>query len=442
MTAPRSFTALTAFCVIVANMVGTGVFTSLGFQLVNLDSGFVLIFLWVAGGIAALCGAICYAELGAAFPRSGGEYNFLSRIFHPGLGFAAGWISALIGFSAPIALAAMTFAAYGRAAFFPEQAVWLERALAAGLVVSLCLVHAGRRRASGSVQIAFTLLKILTILAFCPLAFWLTEPLQPVTFWPQPGDGHALTSGAFAVSLIYVSYAYTGWNAATYLSSELAAPQRTLPRVLILGTLVVMTLYVALNAVFLMVAPAADMVGKIEVGIIAAQAAFGSGAGQLAGLVLAGLLISTVSAMTIAGPRVLLVIGEDLPTFRPLAKTNADGVPARAIFLQSGLALTFILTSTFDAVLVFSGFTLALISFVTVVGFLVLRWREPDLHRPYRATAFPLPALIYLALTGWTLTFVALSRPIEAVLGITLIGSGLGIYAGLRMLARDSGGQL
>lgn len=438
MNGPRQFTAFTALCVIIANMIGTGVFTSLGFQLVGLQSGFVLILLWIAGGLAALCGAICYAELGAALPRSGGEYNFLSRIFHPGLGFAAGWISALIGFSAPIALAAMTFAAYGRAAFFPDQAMWFERGLAAGLVLALCLVHAGRRKASGSLQIVFTVLKIVTIVAFCVFAIGLASPLQPISFWPQPGDVGSLTSAAFAVSLIYVSYAYTGWNAATYLSSELESPQQNLPRVLIGGTLIVMTLYVALNAVFLLVAPVADMVGKIEIGIIAARAAFGDGAAQLAGLVLALLLISTVSAMTIAGPRVLQMIGEDLRPLRALAKTNSDGVPARAIFLQSGLALLFILTSTFDAVLVFSGFTLALVSFVTVLGLLVLRWREPDLPRPFRVSAFPLPPLVYLSLTGWTLVFVALDRPAAALAGLGLVGSGLLVYGLLRLQGRSA----
>ena len=163
-----------------------------------------------------------------------------------------------------------------------------------------------------------------------------------------------------AVALIYVNYAYTGWNAATYLSSELEDPQRTLPIILFTGTMVVMLLYLALNFVFLSVAPAEAMRGQVEVGYIAARAAFGELGGKLTGLVLAALLISTVSAMTLAGPRVLQVIGEDFRALRYFARTNRDGIPARAIYAQTALSAIFILTSSFESVLVFAGFTLAL----------------------------------------------------------------------------------
>lgn len=434
----RNFSALTAFCIIVANMVGTGVFTSLGFQLFDLQTGFPLIMLWVIGGLAALCGAMCYAELGAALPRSGGEYNFLSHIYHPGVGFVGGWISALIGFSAPIALAAMTFSAYFRSAFLSPDLVWIDRYLAAALVIGLGLLHAGRRRAGGQLQIAFTLLKIGVILGFCFAAIFSSPALQPIQFLPTSGDGGAMTSAAFAVSLIYVSYAYTGWNSATYISNELANPQRDLPRILVSGTLLVMALYIALNAVFLLVAPIDLMVGKVEVGVIAARAAFGEIGAKLAGLVLATLLISTISAMTIAGPRVLQMIGEDIPNFKTLAQTNIDGVPSRAIYLQTAISVFFVLTSSFESVLVFSGFTLAFMSFLTVGGLFVLRWREPDLERPYRASFYPLPGLIYLVLTGWTLGFVLRDKPVEALLSVAFMMTGAIVYITIRCFGEDA----
>lgn len=429
----RYFSPLTALCVIIANMVGTGIFTSLGYQLVDLTTGFPLMLLWVLGGIAALCGAISYAELGAALPRSGGEYNFLSRIYHPAIGFVGGWVSAIVGFAAPVALAAMTFGAYTRSALGPGMPEYLDTMLAAGLVLALALLHGGRRTASGRLQIGFTLLKILAIILFCISALWAVPSLQPISFVPIAGDGGAITSAAFAVSLIYVSYAYTGWNAATYISGELAVPQKDLPRILIGGTLIVMVLYVALNAVFLLVAPMADMVGKIEVGVIAAEAAFGRQGGMIAGFALAALLISTVSAMTLAGPRVLQVIGEDLPLLSVLRKTNEDGVPSRAVWFQSGLALVFILTGSFESVLVFSGFVLAVMSFATVFGLIVLRLRSPDLDRPFRVSLYPLPPLIYLSLTGWTLGYVLLTRPLEAGLALALIASGLAVFFGLKV---------
>jgi APA family basic amino acid/polyamine antiporter len=384
---PSKFRFPTVTAVVIANMVGTGVFTSLGFQLLDLRSGFVLLMLWAIGGVAAVCGAMTYAELGAAMPRSGGEYNFLSRIYHPAAGFVSGWVSATIGFAAPTALAAITFAAYATSALQDEPDAWLGKALACSLVVLLTAVHAGNRRGSGGLQKIFTALKVGVIVAFCITAIAVAPDVQDVSFLPAPGDGRLMLSGAFAVSLIYVSYAYTGWNAATYLSSELENPQQTLPWILMGGTLLVMAMYVALNFTFLSVAPMSAMSGKVEVGYIAATAAFGEVGGRLTGVVLALLLVSTVSAMTIAGPRVLQVIGEDFRGLSFLGRTNRDGIPTTAIYLQSVLTLLFILTSTFQSILVFAGFTLALNSFATVLGIFVLRARQPDLPRPFRTFA-------------------------------------------------------
>ena len=428
----QKFSSTTATTIVIANMVGTGVFTSLGFQLVDIQSGFVILVLWALGGLIAVSGAMTYAELGAAFPRSGGEYNFLSRIYHPAVGFVAGWISVTVGFAGPSALAAMTFAAYSTSILDVSDSVWLERAIAVSLVLALTFVHAGRRRNSGGVQVIFTILKVAVIIGFCLFAVLLIDEPQPVRFLPTEGDGALFVGGAFAVSLIYVSYAYTGWNAATYLSSELEDPQRRLPLILLTGTLVVTLMYVALNFIFLYAAPMDELKGQVEVGLIAANAAFGEIGGRFAGLVLAMLLISTVSAMMMAGPRVLQVMGEDFKVLRRIARVNDDGIPDTAIYIQSFLAVLFILTSSFESVLLFAGFTLALSSFVTVSGVFVLRWRQPELERPYRTFLSPLPPLIYLALMGWTLSFVLVNRPVEGLFGLGAILSGLLVYVLLR----------
>ncbi|MEQ8486401.1 MAG: amino acid permease [Pseudomonadales bacterium] len=420
-----AFSPRTAMAVVVANMIGTGVFTSLGFQLLDIQSGFVLMMLWVVGGLTALCGALCYAELGAALPRSGGEYNFLSQIYHPAAGYISGWVSATIGFAAPTALAAITFGTYLASVFPSLNATWL----ACALVLALTLVHASSRRNSGGVQRVFTALKVLLIAGFCALSWLLVREPQPVRFLPSAGDGALLASGAFAVSLIYVNYAYTGWNAATYLTSELEEPQRNLSRVLIAGTGVVMLLYLLLNFTFLHVAPMTAMVGRLEIGYVAAQHVFGATGASLMGVVLALLLVSTVSAMVMAGPRVLQVIGQDFPAFRLLARTNRHGVPAIAIALQSALALLFIVTASFESILVFAGFTLGLNTFFAVLGVFVLRWRRPDLPRPYRAALYPLPPLVYLGFTGWTLTYILLQRPQEGLWGLAIVVSGAACYA-------------
>ncbi len=408
-------------------MVGTGVFTSLGFQLLDIRSGFALLLLWALGGLAALCGAMTYAELGAALPRSGGEYNLLRSIYHPAAGFVSGWVSSTVGFAGPTALAAMTFAAYATSSFSTGGPL-LEKALAAGLLLALTAIHATTHRASGGTQVVFTVVKIAIILLFILAALTVVGTPQPVSFFPQAGDATVISSSSFAVALIYVSFAYSGWNAATYLSSEVENPQRMLPWILLTGTAVVTVLYLGLNFVFLYVAPMEAMEGQVEVGAIAAQYAFGETAARLTGVVLALLLVSTVSAMTLAGPRVIQVIGEDFPALRLLGRVNRHGIPSLAVYFQSAIALIFILSSTFESVLVFSGFTLALNTFVTVAGVFVLRWRQPQLHRPYKTFLYPLPPLIFLALTGWTLAFTLLSRPVEGLFSLAIVGTGLVFY--------------
>lgn len=418
-----------AAAVVIANMIGTGVFTSLGFQLLEFQSGFVLLMLWVIGGISALCGALCYAELGSALPRSGGEYNFLGKIYHPSAGFISGWISATVGFAAPTALAALTFGSYLGPVFDGLSPLWLATAL----VVVLTLLHCRSHSSSGGVQYVFTVLKLLLILGFSVLALaWNATP-QPVVFAPVLGDSALLFSGGFAISLIYVNYAYSGWNAATYISSELDHPQKDLPKVLLFSTVVVMMSYLLLNTVFLSVAPMSEMAGKVEIGFVAAQNAFGARGGDIMGLLLAMLLVSTVSAMILAGPRVLHAIGEDYPLFRALGVCNADGIPARAIVFQSVVTLAFLWTSSFESILIFAGVTMALNTFFSVLGVIILRWTQPFLERPYRIWLYPLPPIIFLCVTAWSLVYTVQLRPHEAWMSVALIAAG-GLFYGLTRL--------
>lgn len=426
-----------AAAIVIANMIGTGVFTSLGFQLVEIQSAPVLLALWAVGGLAALCGALSYAELGAALPRSGGEYNFLTEIYHPSAGFISGWVSATVGFAAPTALAAMTFGSYLSAVFPELSAIWL----ATGLIIVLAFAHSRSHRSSGSTQTLFTFLKILLIVGFAALAL-LSNATGPETrFVPASGDGALMLSGAFAVSLIYVNYAYSGWNSATYISGELEHPQRSLPKVLILSTTLVGVSYLLLNYVFLAVAPMDAMVGKVEVGYIAATYAFGEAGATIMGVLLALLLVSTVSAMVLAGPRVLQRIGEDFPLFKRLGRVNGDGIPSTAVFVQAVVALAFLWSASFDRILIFSGATMALNTFFTVFGVFVLRWRQPNLARPFKTWLYPLPPLIFLLITGWTLLYIVLQRPIEAMITLAIVVSGAFFYfasqfAGARIKVR------
>lgn len=420
----KNYSPSTAIAIIIANMIGTGVFTSLGFQLLGIQSGFAILMLWIVGGITALCGALTYAELGAAFPRSGGEYNFLTRIYHPVAGFTSGWISSTIGFSAPTALAAITFGKY-LSSVFP---VLSSEVLAIGLILLMAQIHSARRSGSGSIQVIFTILKILLILCFCALGLLLIETPQTLDYLPTDQNVGIIFTGTFATSLIYVNYAYSGWNAATYISSELTHPQKSLPGILLIGTGIVTLVYVLLNYVFLYTTPITALQGQVEIGVISAQHIFGETGAMIMGTVMALLLISTVSAMTIAGPRVLQMIGEDFSIFRFLSRTNEDGIPGRAIWFQTGLALIFVITASFESILIFSGFALALNNFFAVLGIFVVRWRQPDIERPYKTWLYPLPPLVYLSVTIWTLTYIMIERPVEALSSCAIVFSGVLFY--------------
>ena len=430
----KKFDQKTAVSVVIANMVGTGVFTSLGFQLLDIQSVSLILLLWIVGGIIALCGALTYAELGAQLPRSGGEYHFLSQLYHPGLGFVSGWISITVGFAAPIALAAMTFGAYLSAAVGG-----VNQTLAAALLVGvLGFLHCYSRATSGKTQVLFTALKVILIVVFSVAALIASDYPVALPSLPAAGDLTSFKSGAFAVALIYVNYAYTGWNSATYLIDELEDPTRRLPRVLFVGTLSVMGFYLLLNFVFLSVAPIEALQGQLEIGVIAAQYAFGATGGQLMGLMLSLLLISTVSAMLMAGPRVLLVIGQDFPTFGWLAKTNASGMPVIAILSVVSLSMVLVLTSSFESVLVFSGFVLSLNTLLTVGGVFRLRALGLLNAERYQTWGYPVTPLLYLGLTLWTLIYILIQRPTEGLMGLLVVAIG-GIFYGLTEAAKSKG---
>lgn len=431
---PYKINFRTGAAIVIANMVGTGVFTSLGFQVLGIQSGFALLMLWAVGGLIALCGAVSYGELAAAMPRSGGEYHYLSQIYHPALGFLSGWVSATVGFAAPTALAALALGQYAQSVWPALAAPLLAgtsftwaTTLAVSVVLVLALVHGRSARAGSRLQVVITALKVLVLVGFIAAGLVVGEG-QPLRFAPDAAGWQALLSPAFAVSLVYVSYAYSGWNAAAYLTGEIEQPQRNLSRILLTGTAVVLLLYVGLNYVFLRSTPLAGLRGQVEVGFVAANSLFGPALGRLTGAVIAGLLVSTISAMIFAGPRIVQTMGEDLPALRWLAGRSAAGIPVRALLLQVAITLVFILKPDFKAVLVYAGFVLNLFTFLTVLGVFVLRWRQPALPRPYRAWGYPLTPLLFLALSAWTLVFIIKDKPTESLYGLATVLSGLLVY--------------
>jgi basic amino acid/polyamine antiporter, APA family len=414
---------LTVTAIAVADMIGIGVFTSLGFQIQDIPSVFALIMLWIVGGIVALCGALSYAELAAAFPRSGGEYNFLSRSFHPAVGFLAGWVSATVGFSAPVALAAMAFGSY----FHGVVPSAPPLPLAFGVIGFVSLAHLSGVRQGSAFHNISTFLKVGLIAALV-IAALTSGVREPVSFAPALQDFSYMTSAPFAISLVFVLYSYSGWNAGTYISSEVRNPQQTLPVAIFCAISIVIALYVGVNGAFLYTTPLQKMSGQLDVGLIAGRHIFGAAGGDAVGLLICACLVSSISAMTWIGPRVTMVMGEDLPALSFFSRKTKTGVPAAAILTQLAIESLLLLTQTFENALDLIQFSLTLCSFLTVLGLIILRYRQPDLPRPYRAWGYPVTPLIFLSVTMFVLYHLIAERPMQSFIGLLTILSGLILY--------------
>lgn len=419
---PAKIGLVTAIAIVVANMIGTGVFGSLGFQVASIPSGFPILLLWLVGGIVSLCGAVCYAEIASLFPKSGGEYHLLSKTWNPFIGFLAGWLSVTVGFAGPVAANAVLLGEY-MSSITGIHRLWFG----VPVVVLIALIHLGKLSSISLFQSGFTYAKVALIAVLGVLAF-LLGTAQPISFLPKAGDSTLILSGSYAISLVYVLYAYTGWNAATYMMDEVQKPERTVPIALLVGTSIVTVLYLFLNASFLYAAPIEEMKNQPQVGLVAAKAFLGSQGGVVMGVLISFGLISTISSMTWAGPRVAAAMGRDYSRFRLLARTNRNGIPAVAVLLQTIIVLVLLVSATFDQLINYVQALLTISSLMVVAGLVYLRIRHPEWKRPYRAWGYPVTPLLFGAVSLYILYFQVRERPIEFAGGLVTLVLGIAVY--------------
>ena len=410
---------VSAAALVVANMVGTGAFTTLGLQLQAVQNTWSILLLWLLGGVVALMGAFSYAELGTHLPRSGGEFYFLSRLYHPFLGYLSGWVSLTVGFAAPIALSAMAMGAYlDRFVPLGEQSI----SLIAILLISL--VHSYDIRHSSIFQNILTVFKVGLIL-FLAIGGLYYSGVDNAMDW-TPGWREEIWQPGFAVALVYVTYSFSGWNAAAYIVEEIRRPSVNLPRALLIGTLLVSLLFVLLQMAMLNHAPVEKLVGKVEVGQVAAVALLGEVGGQAVSVGVAILMVSSISAMIWVGPRVTRAMAIEHPIWQFLAHDNRNGIPVRAIWLQSTLSIAMVLVSSFRELFLYSGFILQLFSAITVAGVFVLRkQKQKENSGAFRGPLYPVPQVIYLLVSIWILGFLLYDQPRESLWSLTnlLVGA-------------------
>ena len=440
----RDLGLLSATVLVIANMVGTGLFTTSGFIVAELGDVRALLVCWLLGGVFALCGALSYGELGARFPRAGGEYVFLKESFGEPVGFLSGWISLVVGFSAPIAAASIAFASYFFKAFsLPQGAEWVWSpfgvpvvTLSAVNLAAICvigaftLIHFFGLKLGSRVQNWLTMFKVALIAAFIVGGFFFGHGSFD-HFAPAAGMSSVLSAEKFAVSLIFISFAYSGWNAAAYLGSEIKNPERNIPYALFLGTAVVMLFYLLLNAVYVYAMGAAKMAGVMEIGAKAAVHLFGENVSRIfSGTVALGIL-SVLSAMVMTGPRIYYAMVRDGVFFSVFGRLNpAHKSPASSIFLQAAIAVLMVVSASFETLLIYIGFTLSLCAMLTVAGLMRIRMQGREESKPglYRTFGYPVTPLLFILCNCWIIFFSLKSRPAGALFGLGTILAGMALY--------------
>lgn len=420
--APRAFTGRTATLLVVASMVGTGVFTTTGHLLTDLRSPLAVLACWGVGGVLALFGALAYGELAVRFPESGGETTLTTHLYGRRVGFVAGFVSIVVGFAAPIAASAIAFGEYADRALGGGGTAALPVGLA--LLVGMVALHASGR-GGAAFQDSFTLLKVLLILAVAGVGLASGDGVRlGVAADEAPA---AMISAPFALGLVYVSFAYAGWNAAVYVAGEVRDPGRELPRALAIGAALVTALYLLLNAAFLVAAPVEALAGTTEVAHVAAAALLGEGAARAASAIIAVGLLSTVGAMVLTGARVAEAIGRRYPALALFARRDPSGkTPRNATLLLGVVSAGLAVSASFDTLLVYTGVTLSFFAALTVAGVFLVRRRSPADPARRANPLHPVSTLAFLALSVWMIVASILARPIAAAAaGATLLIGGV-----------------
>ena len=438
----------TATLLVMANIIGAGIFTTTGFQAADIGHPLVILALWALGGAIALAGALAYGELGAAMPRAGGEYVYLREAYGGAFGFMSAFVSLVAGFSAPIASVVKGLVGY-LAPYSPTLAETRVGPVALGDLAAIAivwlLVAVQLRGATSGFRLVdwVTVIKVGGIVAILLAAVLVGRGRLAGLVTPAAGFAELGLAGAMtgvATSLIFVMFCYSGWNAAAYIAGEMRDPARDLPRSLLAGTGIVVLLYLGMNAVYFYGASMGELAGRVEVGLIAARNLFGDAGAVLVTAVLCASLLGSASAMTVAGPRVYYALGRDYRAFAMLARTGRDGgVPVTALLLQGIVTSAIILSGRIDQIMQYAGFTLTLFASLAVSCVFVLRVRRPEMPRPFRCWGYPWTPAFFLVVSAWMMIWAVRGRPWESLLSLLTVAVGGLLFSLTRSRERRSG---
>jgi APA family basic amino acid/polyamine antiporter len=432
----RRLGVFSVIAIIVADMVGTGIFTTSGLVMGNLRDPVLMIGLWGVGGLIALSGAFCYAELSAAMPYAGGEYLFLSRLFHPILGFLSGWISFIVGFSAPVAAASIGMSEYLMGAFPVlsevdlaldiNSSVFFQKGIAILVVLVFTLVHLQGLKLGSKIHNVLTILKIFLIVGLILVGFLAGEGSFSHLSVNNAMQYDLSSFKSIGLSVLWITFAYTGWNAAAYIGSEVKNPGKNLPRSLLAGTGIVIVLYILLNLLFVYATPPENMEGVISIGTLTVNNLFGSSASRIFSFLIAVALFSTVSALIILGPRIYYAMAKQGHFFSFAARIHPKTkVPHHSVIVQGALAIVIIFSGTFDEILTYMGFALGLFPLLAVYGVFILRRKGLS---KYKIPWYPVIPIFFILINIFILILGFAERPVESSIALGTVAVGVPLY--------------
>ncbi len=428
----RKLGLFTVTNIVIANMIGAGIFTTSGLLMSELKDPMLLIVLWAVGGIIALCGALCYGELGAAYPRAGGEYAFLSELYSPMTGFLSGWVSFVVGFSAPIAASSIGFSEYlyralpGAFTITGVEPDTIKTIISIAIICIFTLIHLRGTSIGSVVQNALTLLKVLLVVGLILIGFGFGAGDWGQFRPAATASGSPAGLKTIALSLMWIMFAYSGWNASVYIGSEIKQPQKNLPRSLLIGTGSVAILYLLLNVLFIYAIGPDEMQGVISIGGLAVGKLFGATMESIFSLLLAIALFSSISAFIILGPRVYFAMAEKGHFFKFAGYVHPKfKVPTLSIIFQAIISVVIVLTGTLDQIFTYMGFALGIFPLLAVAGLFILRRSG---NASIRLPGFPVTAIIFLVVNTAILVLAFLERPVESCVAIATVLAGVPAY--------------
>ena len=410
----------TATAIVISNMIGTGVFTTLGFQVVELQNTITIFLLWFIGGVLALFGAFCYAELGTFFKGNGGDYIYLSKTYHPIFVYLSSWVSLVIGFSSPVSLAALAMAKY-MSVFQGDFGTYF--AIAVILLVALALSFS--LSISGKFHNFFTFIKVSFVVILIVIGVLLSQNPAHTSINISSSWEQELLIPAFATSLVFVTYAYTGWNSASYIAGEIKQPQKNLPKSLIIGTVFVTFCYVFINYIMLKHAPIEALKGKEDVMGIAANYMFGTTFGKIVNVFIALQLVATISGYLWVGSRITQATASENKIWSFLAVKNKKNIPVRAIFAHAIIAIIIISTGSFKQIFLYTAFVLQLLSTLAISAAFFLKKSD---RRLFKSNWFYLFPTVFLLFSVYILYFTLISNPKESLTGLAIVLIGIILY--------------